>query len=152
MTTFSGKCSMDRGIDTSFLVQAEVRKHPGHEAAKAKLDELLRAGDTLILAPQVLAEFVHVITDPRRFSDPLPIDQAISRAESWWSAREVAHAFPAPESTLLFLTWIAEHRLGRKRLLDTLLAATYFSNGIRSIITSNVRDYGVFGCFEVIVP
>jgi hypothetical protein len=141
-----------RGIDTTFLVQAEIRDHPGHEGAEVKLDELLKAGDVLVLSPQVLAEFIHVVTDPRRFSRPLPVQEAVSRAEFWWSAREVAHAFPGQESVLLFLTWIAEHRLGRKRLLDTMLAATYFSNGVRSILSSNARDYGVFGCFEVIVP
>ena len=53
---------------------------------------------------------------------------------------------------MLFLSWIAEHKLGRKRLLDTLLAATYFSNGVRSIVSSSARDYGIFGCFEVVVP
>ena len=143
---------MHRGVDTTFLVQAEVREHPGHAAAKAKLDEVLKAGDTLVLAPQVLAEFIHIVTDPRRFSDPLPVDQATSRAELWWNAREVAHAIPGNESVLLFLTWIAEHGLGRKRLLDTLLAATYFTSGVRSILSSNARDYGVFGCFDVIAP
>ena len=143
---------MHRGIDTTFLIQAEVHEHPGHAAARAKLDELLKAGDTLVLAPQVLAEFIHIVTDPRRFSAPLPIEQATSRAESWWCAREVAHAFPGHESVLLFLSWMAAHRLGRKRLLDTILAATYFSSGVRSILSSDLRDYGVFGCFEVIVP
>ena len=143
---------MHRGLDTTFLVQAEVQKHPGHDAARDKLDTLLKRGDTLVLAPQVLAEFIHVVTDPRRFSEPLSVGQARSRAEAWWSAREVSHAMPGEESVLLFLRWITEHRLGRKRLLDTLLAATYFSNGVRSILSSNARDYDVFGCFEVVEP
>jgi len=143
---------MHRGIDTTFLVRAEVRDHPGHAAAKAKLDDLLKAGDTLVLAPQVLAEFIQIVTDPRRFSDPLSIGQATSRAELWWSAREIAQVFPGHDSVVLFLNWIAEHKLGRKRILDTMLAATYFSNGVRSILSSNARDYGIFGCFEVVVP
>jgi predicted nucleic acid-binding protein len=143
---------MHRGVDTTFLVQAEVQEHPGHAAAEAKLEEVLGAGDTLVLAPQVLVEFIHIVTDARRFSDPLPVKQAISRAALWWNAREVAHALPDQESVVLYLDWIAEHRLGRKRLLDTLLAATYFTSGVRSILSSNARDYGVFGCFEVVVP
>jgi len=129
-----------------------VREHPDHAAAEARLNEVLTAGDTLVLAPQVLAEFIHIVTDPRRFSNPLSIDQARARAELWWNAREVSHAFPGAESVLVFLNWITEHRLGRKRLLDTLLAATYFSSGVRSILSSNARDYGVFGCFDVVVP
>lgn len=143
---------MDRGIDTTFLVQAEVREHPEHEAARTWLEEVLRAGDSLFLAPQVLAEFVHIVTDPRRFSNPLPIDRAVTRAEGWWNAKEISHVFPSQDSISLFLVWMKEHHLGRKRLLDTLLAATYYAGGVRSILSSNARDYGVFGCFEVVVP
>src|SRR5437762_403766 len=71
-TISSRKCSMHRGIDTTFLVQAEVRGHPAHDAARAKLDELLKAGDTLVIAPQVLAEYIHIVTDPRRFLRSAP--------------------------------------------------------------------------------
>jgi predicted nucleic acid-binding protein len=143
---------MNRGIDTTFLVYVEVAEHPGHERARARLGKLLRAGDVLVLAPQVLAEFVHVVTDARRFSRPLKVDAAIERAETWWNAKEVAHAIPTEESVGLFLRWIREHRLGRKRLLDTMLAATYYAHGVRSILSTNARDFGVFECFEVLTP
>jgi len=143
---------MDRGLDTTFLVQAEVLEHPDHTAAKTIMDDLLDAGETFVLAPQVLSEFIHIVTDSRRFSRPLSMEQAIARGQLWWDAREVVHAFPGDESTRLYFSWLKEYRLGRKRLLDTYLAATYYCHGVRSILSSNVRDYGVFGCFEVISP
>jgi len=143
---------MNRGIDTTFLLQVEVAEHPGHERARGRLGKLLRAGDVLVLAPQVLAEFIHVITDARRFSRPLNMDSAIERAETWWNAKEVAHAIPTEESIGLFLRWMREHRLGRKRILDTMLAATYHAHGVRSILSTNGRDFDVFGCFEVVAP
>jgi hypothetical protein len=43
-----------------------------------------------------------------------------------------------------------EHQLGRKRLLDTRLAATYRAAGIAKILSSNARDFTTFGCFTVI--
>ena len=42
--------------------------------------------------------------------------------------------------------------LGRKRLLDTLLAATYWQAGIQSLLTTNPADFGVFGTFRCITP
>jgi hypothetical protein len=45
-----------------------------------------------------------------------------------------------------------EHSLGRKQLLDTLLAATYESAGIKSILTANPRDFERYGCFQLITP
>lgn len=49
-----------------------------------------------------------------------------------------------------FLAWMREHGLGRKRLLNTLLAATYYRGGVTRIVSSNARDYRVFGVFELI--
>ena len=62
---------MKYGIDTGFLVAVEVVEHPRHAPAQAKIASLVSAGDEFALAPQVLAEFIHVVTDPRRFSQPL---------------------------------------------------------------------------------
>lgn len=57
------------GADTTFLVELEILEQPSYTFAHALLQrEVLAARVPLALAPQVLAEFVHVATDPRRFS------------------------------------------------------------------------------------
>ena len=89
-----------------------------------------------------------MVTDPRRFSTPLTVEQAVDRAGIWWNAGEVLHVFPTTESTLLCLRWLEEHRLGRKRLLDTMLASTFQASGVASILTLNRDDFELFGCFS----
>jgi len=138
---------MTHGFDTSFLVAAEVGSHEENAASRAQLQKLLKAQDVFALAPQVLAEFIHVVTDPKRFSSPLTLGQAIERAEIWWNAAEVVHVFPTAESTLLFLGWLEEHKLDRKRLLDTMLASTLQAAGVSSVLTLNRGDFAVFGGF-----
>jgi len=138
---------MTHGLDTSFLVAVEVSSHEQHASVHARFQKLLKAEDTFSLAPQILAEFIHIVTDPRRFSSPLTLEQAIERAETWWNAAEIIHVFPTAESTLLFLGWLEEHKLGRKRLLDTMLASTLRASGITSILTLNRDDFTVFGDF-----
>ena len=138
---------MTHGLDTSFLVAVEASSHEAHASCRAQLQKLLKAEDVFALSPQVLAEFIHVVTDPKRFSSPLTLTQATERAEIWWNAAEVTHVFPTAESTLLFLGWLEEHKLGRKRLLDTLLAATLQAGGVTSILTLNRGDFAVFGGF-----
>jgi predicted nucleic acid-binding protein len=102
-------------------------------------------------APQVLTEFLHIVTDPRRFERPLPMEQALARAQFWWKAREVRHVYPTAESTVLFLDWLDQHKLGRKRLLDTHLAATLWSAGVRRLMTANPRDFSILGGFELLM-
>ena len=143
---------MIHGLDTGFLVAAEVVEHAEHTAARVTLGRLVANEDRFALAPQVLAEFIHVVTDPRRFVDPLETADARHLAEQWWTARDVDRVFPNEGATRQFLTWLAQFRLGRKRLLDTLLAATYHEAGVRSVLTTNPADFQVFGVFTCVTP
>lgn len=59
---------MIHGLDTGFLVAAEVREHADHAGARFTLARMLSAGEVIVIAPQVLAEFIHVVTGPRRFT------------------------------------------------------------------------------------
>ncbi len=139
------------GIDTTFLVQLEIRESESHAAAMDVLRSRILGRDReAAVAPQVLTEFVHIATDPRRFEQPLSADQAVGKAGFWWNAREVARVCPEEESVAQFLAWMKARKLGRKRLLDTLLAATYYGCGVTTIATSNARDYRTFGVFELI--
>lgn len=141
---------MIHGIDTDFLVAVEIRDHPFHRDADALLALLLEEGHEFALAPQTLAEFIHVVTDAKRIPEPLEIGDAIARAEHWWQAEEVVRVFPDGHSVSHFLTWMHRYRLGRKRLLDTLLAGTFHGMGIRKLITNNGRDFEALGVFEII--
>jgi predicted nucleic acid-binding protein len=143
---------MIHGLDTGFLVAAEVSEHAEHIAARDGLARLLTAGDLIAIAPQVLAEFIHIVTDPRRFARPLDMTAAHRLAEQWWTAREVVRVFPDDAATRQFLVWLQQYFLGRKRLLDTLLAATYGQTGIQSLLTTNPADFAIFGVFRCITP
>jgi predicted nucleic acid-binding protein len=136
---------MTHGIDTDFLVAAEILDHPFHDQADALLTALLSNGHDLALAPQTLAEFIHIVTDGKRMPRPLGMAEAIRRATHWWQAAEIVRVFPDGAAATDFLSWLQLHGLGRKRLLDTLLAATFHRAGIRRIITNNERDYRDFG-------
>ncbi len=141
---------MTHGIDTDFLVAVEILDHPFHVSAESLLHRLLNAGDTFALVPQVLAEFVHIVTDPRRMPRPLSMSEALSRAEDWWNAAEVTRVFPSGQCIVDFFQWVRQYQLGRKRLLDTMLASSLHHGGIKKLITNNAADFRVFGVLEVV--
>jgi predicted nucleic acid-binding protein len=138
------------GLDTSFLVAVKVACRKNHEVARTVMDSLRQKGDRFAIAPQVLAEFVHVVTDSRRFSSPLTIELALRRAEAWWNSREVDWALPDESTVAWFLAAMAKGRLGRKRLLDTLLAGTFRSAGVHSMLTLNSADFSIFDEFDCV--
>ena len=72
----------------------------------------------------------------------------VNRAQGWWEASEVKPIYPSLDSTRLGLLWLRQHRLGRRRLLDTQLAATYYAAGITHLLTLNMSDFEIFGVFR----
>lgn len=138
---------MRLGVDTDFLVAVEQTAHPGHQDAYRLFRDHIDRQSIFVLAPQVLAEFLHVITDARRFSVPMEMATALERAEWWWGADGVEQAFPTDSSVSLSIEWMKKHRLGRKRILDTQLAALLHIHGVEALITNNHRDFAVFECF-----
>jgi predicted nucleic acid-binding protein len=143
---------MTHGIDTGFLVAAEVSCHADHASARQKFQQLRRQGDRFAIAPQVLAEFIHVVTDPKRFSQPLTMSEALDRANVWWQSPEVDQLSPAGPSIATFIGWMRQHFLGRKRILDTMLAATFREEQISSVLTTNAKDFAVLGGFVCVTP
>jgi predicted nucleic acid-binding protein len=142
-----------KAIDTTFLIQLEVRESEGHERAHRFLrGGLLDSGHQLGLVPQVLEEFIHVCTDPRRFEQPLSMTEALDKADFWWRASEVQQVLPSSDAVALFVEWMRGLRLGRRRIHDTLLAATCVNAGIKEIVTSDRDGFQVFGGLTLCDP
>lgn len=135
------------GIDTSFLVAWAIPEHPAHRQCRGLLEEALAGEQSFGLTSGILAEFIHVVTDPRRFSRPLDRESASAIARFWANADEVRFLPQRQDVARQWLDWLAEHRLGRKRLLDTLIAATWYVAGIREVYTLNPADFAVFKQF-----
>lgn len=137
------------GLDTSILVAHAIAEHPQHEACQRWLDEEIARNQTFGITPGILAEFIHIVTDGRRFETPLVISEALERAAFWSEAREVKLLAADDAVNALWLKWLADFQLGRKRLLDTLIAVTWHASGINEICTLNPRDFVVFDVFHI---
>jgi predicted nucleic acid-binding protein len=141
---------MTVAIDTDFLVRLSILEHPKRDETCRVRDFHLDHGDRFAIAPQVLAEFVHVVTDAKRFEHPLSIQTALELSQNWRNAAEVDQIFPTNEAMEWFHDRMGRYRLGRKRILDTLLAATCVASRVNRLITGNPSDYKVFPELELI--
>jgi toxin-antitoxin system PIN domain toxin len=67
--------------DVNVLIAASRRDHPHHKAAYACLQRGISAcaeGASLKLMPMVVASFLRLVTNPRIFVQPTPIDDAMA--------------------------------------------------------------------------
>ncbi|MCC5850382.1 MAG: hypothetical protein JJU29_20030 [Verrucomicrobia bacterium] len=136
------------GLDATTLIAYEIKEHPLHGTVRGGIRHCLADGQTFGLCDQTIWEFLHIVTDARRFSHPLSMDDAVKRAARWSQAREVRNLPPTEESRDWTLKWMREFKLGRKRILDTALAAVLHVNGVSRIATANRSDFECFGVFS----
>ena len=141
------------GVDTNVLVYAHLPAFPESETVRAYLRAGL-ADDSwqFALTAGVLHEFVHVSTDPRSFDPPVAMVGALALARGYFGRTNVDCLSLDARALHLALDLLDAHRLGRKRIADTLLAATLLRHGFNAIMTCNPADFAVFDEPAVIDP
>lgn len=139
-------------IDTNVLIPWLVAGVPNHGVVRPWVEERVLSGDRLALVPQVCWEFVHVITDERRFESPLSPAAARALMLDVWNAKDVERVTARPNVVSRTFELMDAHALGRKRVLDTALAATLEAANIRRLATFNASDFACFDFLEIITP
>jgi predicted nucleic acid-binding protein len=140
------------GLDCNVLVQLALADHPANSATVAAVQAEAQRIGGLVFPPLVVTEFLHVVTDDRRFTPPLTMIEALDWIEEFLANPSVSLLQPTQESLGQTLRWMREFNLGRKRILDTHLAAILHTAGARRLLTSNPGDFTVFGVLETITP
>lgn len=141
------------GLDTNVLLHAHLPGLGRHELARDFLLELLGSPDTtVVVTPLVLHELVHVMTDPRRFDPPVSIGEALALARGYVGRANVECLAVDEGSLVLALDLLTRHRLGRKRIADTLLAATLLTHGVHRLATFNPGDFAPFESLQASEP
>jgi predicted nucleic acid-binding protein len=141
------------GVDTDVLVNGLMDGAPNHDAARHFLRvATVERGHQLGLAAQSMHELIHICTDPRRFENPLSMDEAVRYSRALWDGAEVVRLLPSATVFHRTLELLTSLKLGRKRILDTALAATLEAASVGQLATFNARDFEAFDFLNVIVP
>ncbi len=125
---------------------------PHHRAVRGFLERESQGGRRLGLTQQTLNEFLHIVTDPRRFEHPLPMPEALELSGELWRSEDVERILPTAEVHDLVCELMERFRLGRKRILDTSLAAIFKTSGVSTLATLNGRDFEIFPFLEIVDP
>lgn len=141
------------GVDTNVLIYAHIASFAQHQRARAFLERQLNTAETaLAVTPLVLHEFLHIVTDARRFDPPLRMSEALQLTQTYLQRENVACLTLDEEVVLETLRLLDRHQLGRKRIADTLFAATLLRHGVQELVTCNLDDYRQFSGLVLIDP
>lgn len=111
--------------DVNVLVAASRSDHPHHKTAYSCLEEALAAcsdGGTLRLMPMVVASFLRLVTHPKIFVEPTPINEAVAFVDALLSVPGVEMPALGSEWPLL-RELCTEKMLAANDIPDAWLAA-----------------------------
>lgn len=138
-------------VDTNILLRSVQPTHPMHEAAVNAIAALIQDGETLVITPQIFAEFWNAATRPvDRNGMGLSHSEAhqeIVRLERFLSM--------LPESIDVYAEWkrlVLAHNVAGVRAHDARIVAAMNVYGVRRILTFNVDDFRRYEGIETIQP
>jgi len=145
--------TIKRGVDADFLIYAQVPSFEQHVQVRKFIVEQLKAENiTLVLTANILHEFIHALTNGRRFSPPFSMAEAIDAARAYLNKSNIECISVDDDIMKRSLELLEKYQLGRQQVADTLLVASYLANQINEIITCSPLDYAVFKEIKVINP
>ena len=139
-------------LDTNILVYSHRRDSAWHEPAVVAVRELAESGGAWAIPWPCVHEFLAVVTHPRAFSPPTPLDAALNQVETWLESPTLsllsevtAAAWPTSRALL------TEGRVVGPRVHDARIAALCVTHGVRELWSAD-RDFSRFPALRVRNP
>ena len=129
-------------LDTNVLVYATDLDSPYFRSARTLFNDMER---TYAISPQILFEFMSVVTNPRRVRTPLSPGEANEVLKAFLS-RPNLNLLPIDGQTVhKALSLALKYKLIGPKVFDALVAGVMLRYKIPVIITANVKHFQPFG-------
>lgn len=126
-------------VDTNVLVYSTVAGNPWHEQARHWLMTLHDQGTVLCVSPQILREYLVVLTRGQVFEMQFTVEQAIETLEAllpWLQSLDETEAASAVLRDL-----VRHYQVRGKHIHDANIVATMITHGVSRLATYNVKDF-----------
>lgn len=128
--------------DVNLLLYAIDETSSGHGRAAPWLGGALSGTETVAFTWAVLLAFLRLVTNPRVFTEPLGVDEAIGVMRGWLTQPAATVVAPTPRHLDVMGELLAPVGAGGNLVADAHLAALAIEHGAE--LHSADRDFGRF--------
>ena len=128
--------------DVNVLIYAFDEETPRHADFKGWLEQLIAGEEQFGLSDQVLSGFLRIVTNPRIFDPPSPLDKAIQFVETLRGLSHCVPIHPGPAHWDIFIRLCQKTEAKGNIVADAYLAALAIESGSEWITTD--RDFARF--------
>jgi uncharacterized protein len=138
-------------IDTNILVYAHREDSDWHERAAASVAAAAESRREWAIPWPCLHEFMAIVSHPRIFRTPTPLDLALGQIEAWLESPSLVVISENDHYLENFREIVLPARAAGARIHDARVAALCLSHGVRELWTAD-RDFSMFPKLKVRNP
>ena len=132
-----------KAVDTNILVYSEIVTSTHHPTARLLLTELAEGSAPWAIPWPCVYEFLRVVTHPRVFSPPVPLDIALEDLEQIFASPTLVLLSETERHAEVMAAVVRESDVTGNLLHDAHIAALCVEHGVSELITGD-RDFSRF--------
>lgn len=138
-------------VDSNLLVYAHREDSPWHVAAYACLARLAEGRAPWAVLWPCVHEFLAIVSHPRIYAPPTPLDKAIDQVEAWLESPSLVLLAESEDYWPQLRTLLRAGRVSGPKVHDARVAALCLQHGVSELWTID-RDFGRFPGLKVRNP
>ena len=138
-------------VDTNILVYAHRADSEWHARALATVAHLAESAREWAIPWPCLHEFLAIVTNPRIFRTPTPLERAVGQMDAWMESPSLVVLAENDHYEESFREVVRASRVTGARMHDARVAALCVSHDIREIWSAD-RDFSMFRAVKLRNP
>lgn len=129
-------------VDANVLLYAEDSRVPQHKKSRAWWDQQLSGTAPVCLCWEVISAYIRISTNPRVYEQPLALDEAVERVQSWLDQPCVRMIQPTERHWAVYQDMLKGGQAAATLVPDAHLAALAVEHGC--VLYSADADFARF--------
>lgn len=138
-------------VDTNLLVFAHRADSTFHKRADQVIRELAEGGQLWALPWPCLHEFLAIVTHPRIYRPPTPLEEALTQVDSWLESPHLQLIGETPSYWEVLRKTLARGKVSGPAVHDARIAAICLAHGIKTLWSAD-RDFSRVEGLHVVNP
>jgi len=130
-------------VDSNLLVYAHREDSPWHNAAYARIIELAEGSAAWAIPWPCIHEFLSIVTHPRIYTPPTPLEKAIDQVEAWLESLNLVLLSESEDYWPQLRSILQTGRVSGPQVHDARVAALCQQHGVSELWTID-RDFNRF--------
>lgn len=138
-------------VDTNLLVYSHREDSLWHDTAFARIAELAEGQAPWAIPWPCIHEFLAIVTHPRIYSPPTPLEKAVSQVDAWLESPSLLLLSESEDYWQQLRSFLHSGKVSGPQVHDARVAALCRHHGVTELWTAD-RDFGRFPALKVRNP